>query len=42
MTLIQLRYLAAIVDAGLNVSLAAEHTHSTQPGWLKAAKSDRG
>jgi len=35
MTLIQLRYLVAIVDAGLNISLAAQHTHSTQPGLSK-------
>jgi LysR family cys regulon transcriptional activator len=35
MTLIQLRYLVAIVDAGLNISLAAQHAHSTQPGLSK-------
>jgi LysR family cys regulon transcriptional activator len=35
MTLVQLRYLAAIVDAGLNISLAAQQTHSTQPGLSK-------
>lgn len=35
MTLIQLRYLVAIVDAGLNISLAAQNTHSTQPGLSK-------
>lgn len=32
MTLIQLRYLIAIADAGLNITLAAEHVHATQPG----------
>jgi len=32
MTLIQLRYLVAIVDAGLNITLAAERVHATQPG----------
>jgi LysR family cys regulon transcriptional activator len=35
MTLVQLRYLAAIVDAGLNISLAAQQTNSTQPGLSK-------
>jgi LysR family cys regulon transcriptional activator len=35
MTLVQLRYLVAIVDAGLNISLAAQRTHSTQPGLSK-------
>ena len=35
MTLVQLRYLVAIVDAGLNISLAAQNTHSTQPGLSK-------
>ena len=35
MTLIQLRYLVAIVDAGLNISTAAQNTHSTQPGLSK-------
>ena len=35
MTLIQLRYLVAIVDAGLNISVAAQRTHSTQPGLSK-------
>lgn len=32
MTLTQLRYLIAIVDAGLNISRAAERVHATQPG----------
>ncbi|MFA5683166.1 MAG: LysR substrate-binding domain-containing protein [Lysobacteraceae bacterium] len=35
MTLAQLRYLVAIVDAGLNITLAAEHVHATQPGLSK-------
>jgi len=35
MTLTQLRYLVAIVDAGLNITLAAEHVHATQPGLSK-------
>ena len=35
MTLIQLRALIAIVDAGLNVTLAAERIHATQPGLSK-------
>jgi DNA-binding transcriptional LysR family regulator len=34
-TLVQLRYLVAIVDAGLNISLAAQQAHSTQPGLSK-------
>ena len=38
MTLIQLRYLAAIVDAGLNISLAARQAHATQPGISKQLK----
>ena len=35
MTLVQLRYLVAIVDAGLNISLAAQNSNSTQPGLSK-------
>lgn len=35
MTLSQLRYFVAIVDAGLNITLAAEHVHATQPGLSK-------
>jgi LysR family transcriptional regulator, cys regulon transcriptional activator len=35
MTLAQLRYLIAIVDAGLNITLAAERVHATQPGLSK-------
>jgi len=38
MTLIQLRYLGAIVDAGLNISLAARQVHATQPGISKQLK----
>ncbi|MGH8191256.1 MAG: LysR substrate-binding domain-containing protein [Rhodanobacteraceae bacterium] len=32
MTLNQLRYLVAIADSGLNITLAAEKVHATQPG----------
>ena len=32
MTLTQLRYIAAIADAGLNITLASERVHATQPG----------
>lgn len=35
MTLVQLRSLIAIADAGLNISRAAERTNSTQPGLSK-------
>jgi len=35
MTLAQLRYLVAIADAGLNITLAAERVHATQPGLSK-------
>ncbi|WP_157515337.1 LysR family transcriptional regulator, partial [Luteimonas abyssi] len=38
MTLSQLRYLVAIVDAGLNITLAAERVHATQPGLSKQLK----
>jgi len=38
MTLTQLRYLVAIVDAGLNITLAAERAHATQPGVSKQLK----
>lgn len=38
MTLTQLRYFAAIVDAGLNITLAAERVHATQPGLSKQLK----
>jgi LysR family transcriptional regulator, cys regulon transcriptional activator len=35
MTLVQLRYLIAIADAGLNITQAAERVHATQPGLSK-------
>ncbi|OOG55870.1 CysB family transcriptional regulator [Rhodanobacter sp. B05] len=35
MTLAQLRYLIAIADSGLNITLAAERVHATQPGLSK-------
>lgn len=38
MTLTQLRYLVAIADAGLNITLAAERVHATQPGLSKQLK----
>jgi LysR family transcriptional regulator, cys regulon transcriptional activator len=38
MTLNQLRYLVAIADAGLNITLAAERVHATQPGLSKQLK----
>lgn len=38
MTLAQLRFLVAIVDAGLNITLAAERVHATQPGLSKQLK----
>lgn len=38
MTLTQLRYLVAIVDAGLNITLAGERVHATQPGLSKQLK----
>ncbi len=38
MTLTQLRYLIAVVDAGLSVSLAAESLHVTQSGLSKQIK----
>ena len=38
MTLVQLRCLLAIVDAGLNITLAAEHIHATQPALSKQLK----
>jgi LysR family cys regulon transcriptional activator len=38
MTLIQLRYLVAIVDAGLNISVAARRVNATQPGLSKQLK----
>lgn len=38
MTLAQLRYLLAIVDAKLNITLAAERVNATQPGISKQVK----
>lgn len=38
MTLTQLRYLIAITDSGLNITLAAEREHATQPGLSKQLK----
>ncbi len=35
MTLAQLRYLIAIADSGLNITLAAGRVHATQPGLSK-------
>jgi DNA-binding transcriptional LysR family regulator len=35
MTLVQLRCLVAIADSGLNITLAAERVHATQPGLSK-------
>lgn len=38
MTLTQLRYLVAIADSGLNITLAADKVHATQPGLSKQLK----
>lgn len=38
MTLTQLRYLVAIADSGLNITLAADRVHATQPGVSKQIK----
>ncbi len=38
MTLTQLRYLVAIADAGLNITVAADRVHATQPGLSKQLK----
>lgn len=38
MTLTQLRYFIAIADAGLNITVAAERVHATQPGLSKQLK----
>lgn len=38
MTLTQLRYAVAIADSGLNITLAAERVHATQPGISKQLK----
>lgn len=42
MTLNQLRYFVAIVDAGLNITLAAERVHATQPGLSRQVKQLEG
>lgn len=42
MNLTQLRYLAAIVDAGLNITAAAERVHATQPGISKQIRQLEG
>lgn len=39
MTLTQLRYLIAIADSGLNITLAAERVHATQSGLSKQLKA---
>lgn len=39
MTLAQLRYLLAIVDAGMNITVAAERVNATQPGLSKQLKA---
>lgn len=38
MTLTQLRYFAAIIDAGLNITVAAKRMHGTQSGLSKQVK----
>ena len=42
MTLTQLRYLVAIADAELNITLAASRVHATQPGLSKQLKQLEG
>src|SRR5215469_8319703 len=42
MTLRQLRYLIAIADSGLNITLAAERVHATQWGISKQLKQLEG
>jgi DNA-binding transcriptional LysR family regulator len=42
MTLNQLRYLVAIADTGLNITLAAERVHATQPGVSRQIKQLEG
>lgn len=39
MTLAQMRYLIAVVDAGLNLTVAAERVHATQPGLSKQLRA---
>nr|MBP6627625.1 LysR family transcriptional regulator [Arenimonas sp.] len=38
MTLTQLRYLVAIADSGLNITLAAERVPATPPGLSQQLK----
>lgn len=38
MTLTQFRYIVAIADSGLNITLAADRVHATQPGISKQLK----
>jgi LysR family transcriptional regulator, cys regulon transcriptional activator len=42
MTLTQLRYIVAIADAGLNITLAADNVHATQSGISKQLKQLEG
>ncbi len=42
MTLTQLRYIVAIADSGLNITLAAARIHATQPGVSKQLKQLEG
>ena len=42
MTLTQLRYIVAIADAGLNITLAAENVYATQSGISKQLKQLEG
>jgi LysR family cys regulon transcriptional activator len=42
MTLTQLRHLIAIADSGLNITLAAERVHATQPGLSKQLRQLEG
>ncbi len=42
MNLRQLQYFVAVVDAGLNITLAAERVHATQPGISKQIKQLEG
>jgi hypothetical protein len=41
MTLTQLRYLVAISDAGLNITVAAERVHATSPGFPSSSSSSK-
>lgn len=42
MNLVQLRYLVAVVDAGLNITQAAERVYATQPGISKQIRQLEG